>query len=149
MMDNVSDEPIVITREAQPTGSNGVNVNLYRGYVPPLDGSDDLVAGFDQQIAKDVASILVQKYFGYEWYVMAESRQGIVAFCIPDLMGPTLKYVIKLGAFADLTPELITRSAGELLERMNLPRSIVDMAAIQFARENKHTFDFANIQGAK
>jgi hypothetical protein len=65
---------------------------------------------------------------------------------LPELMGPTLWYVIRLAQYADLTPELIIRCGGELLERMKLPRGLVDMALFAHARDNKHAFDFGDVK---
>ena len=90
----------------------------------------------------------MRTYFGYPWKVVAESRQGVVYFQIPDLMGPTLHYVIRLAEYKDLTPELIMRCGGELLERMNLPRTQIDMALYAEAQRRKHTFQFGDVKGA-
>lgn len=111
-------------------------------YVPPLDGRSDDYAGFDMQLAQGMGELLNKHYFGYAWKTYADSAQGVVGFSIPELMGETLHYVIRLAEFSELTPELIVKHAGELLERMNLPRGTVDMAELLFARQNKHKFQF-------
>lgn len=144
-MDDVSDEPIVVSTH-QEAGRQGIKMDIRRSYVPPLDGSDDLFHAFDMQIARGVAELLVKKYFGYPWLVEADSKQGVVKFKLPELMGPTLWYVIRLAQYADLTPELIIRCGGELLERMKLPRGLVDMALFAHARDNKHAFDFGDVK---
>jgi hypothetical protein len=140
-----SDEPIVL-KETVEKGSDGLEVKFTAGYVPPLDGSQDDFDAFDIRIAKGVFLILSKVYFGYDWMVTADSKQGLVTFKIPDLMGPTLCYAIRLAQYSDLTPELITRCGGELLERMHLPRGTVDMAAIKLARSSRHTFDFGDVK---
>lgn len=140
-----SDETIFVST-TEATGRQGLKMDVKRGYVPPLDGRDDLHHAFDMQIARGVAEVLVKKYFGYPWLVEADAQQGIVKFKIPDLMGATLWYVIKLGDFGDLTPELIIRCGGETLERMGLPRGQIDMAVYANARDNKHKFDFADVK---
>jgi hypothetical protein len=144
-MSQVSDEPIILSSETQ-VGRQGVKMQMVSAYVPPLDGTDDLVKEFDIHIAKGVLDILARKYFGYPWSVIAETRQGIIAFQIPELMGPTLHYIIRLAEFTDLNAELIIRCGGELLERMGLPRGQIDMAAYAVARENKHKFQFADVK---
>lgn len=144
-MSQVSDEPIILASETQ-VGRQGVTMQMVSAYVPPLDGTDDLVKEFDIHIAKGVLDILARKYFGYSWHVMAETRQGIIAFGIPELMGPTLRYIIRLAEFTDLNADLIIKCGGELLERMNLPRSQIDMAAYATARQNMHKFDFADVR---
>lgn len=145
MSSPASDTPVLLSAEVQQ-GANGLSAVMIATYVPPLDGTDDEVKDFDIHVAKGVLDILARKYFGYPWYVMAETRQGIVAFRIPDLMGPTLHYVIRLAEFTDLNADLVIRAGGELLERMNLPRTPIDMAAYLHARQNKHKFDFADVK---
>lgn len=144
---HVSDEPVIVSSELVE-GKSKLKMEVQRGYVPPLDGTKDEFDYVDQKIARDVAEILVKEYFGYPWKVTSEIRQGIVMFQIPELMGPTLHWLIKLGEYKDLTPELIKRCGGELLERMGLPRGQIDMALMQRARENKHLFDFRDVKGS-
>lgn len=146
-MTDVSDEPIDVAK-TEVEGRGGMKMTVRQQYIPPLDGSRDLVNEFDRRIARGVAEVLVKTYFGYSWQVVADSRQGVVYFRIPELMGPTLAYVIRLAQYSDLTPELIARSGGELLERMNLPRSQIDMALYAAAKRNKHRFDFGDVKGA-
>lgn len=145
MSEPVSDSPILLSAEVQE-GGGGRTAVMVANYVPPLDGTDDEVKGFDIHVAKGVLDILARKYFGYPWHVMAETRQGIVAFGIPELMGPTLRYVIRLAEFTDLNADLVIRAGGELLERMNLPRAPIDMAAYLTARQNRSKFDFADVK---
>lgn len=111
-------------------------------YVPPLHGKSDDYAGFDMQIAKGIGELLNKHYFGYSWKSYANTQQGVVGFAIPELMGETLHMVINLKQFADLTPDLIIHKAGELLERMHLPRHKFDMAALVAARSNRAGFHF-------
>lgn len=142
---DLSDEPIIL-KKATEEGRDGLKAEFTQAYVPPLDGTQDDHDSFDLSIAKGVFLILSKLYFGYDWTVEAESRQGIVTFSIPDLMGPTLRYVIKLGQYSDLTPEFVARCGGELLERMNLPRSQMEIASYMVARANKHRFDFGDVK---
>jgi len=90
--------------------------------------------------------VLVRNYYGYDWFVMAESRQGIVAFSIPDLMGPTLKQVIRLAQYSDLDPKLIRNTGGQMLERMGLRRGPKDVAEYEKAKANRHMFDFSDVK---
>jgi hypothetical protein len=98
------------------------------------------------QVATGIGMLLNKHYFGYRWKTFADTRQGVVGFQIPSLMGPTVHYVINLKQYSDLTPQLIVDKAGELLERMNLPRDKFSMAAVLAAEKRKHTFDFGKIQ---
>ena len=50
--------------------------------------------------------------------------------------------MIRLAEFSELTPELIVMTAGELLERMHLPRDKFDMAAYKLAKLNRANFHF-------
>lgn len=144
---HVSDDPILLGSEIVE-GKHSLKMDIQRTYVPPLDGTKDEFDLVDQGIARDVAEILVKNYFGYPWKVTSEIKQGIVYFQIPELMGPTLNYMIRLAEFKDLTPELIKRCGGDLLERMGLPRGQIDMALYANARQNKHKFDFRDVKGS-
>lgn len=142
---HVSDEPIVMSKNIVKPGD--FKQEITQAYVPPLDGTEDQLKAFDMKIAKQVALVLVKSYPGYSWLVTADSKQGVVHFCIPELMGPSLKYVIKLGQFPDLTPKLIMVCAGELLERMGLRRGKMDLGEYLAAKNNKDTFDFRDVPG--
>jgi len=140
-----SDQPIVLS-ETDIGTAEGARLVARRTYIPPMDGSDDDYAEFDMQVATGIGMLLNKHYFGYRWKSFADTRQGIVGFQIPSLMGPTLHYVINLKQYSDLNPQLIIEKAGELLERMNLPRGKADMARVLEAEQRKETFDFGKIQ---
>lgn len=147
MTEDISDEVRVVATEITDA-QRGLKMQIQQGYVPPLDGSQGDLDAFDMRIAKGICLILCHFYYGYPWHVKADSAQGIVAFQIPELMGATLHYVIRLAEYRELTPELIMRCGGELLERMGLPRRRIDVPAFVAARDNKHTFDFAGVKGS-
>lgn len=141
MVDDVAEQEI--TRSTTDIGkSDGVALAVQHKYVPPLDGSADDFAEADMRICQGIGLILSKLYFGYRWKTFADSKQGVVGFSIPALMGETLHYVINLKQYSDLTPQLIADKAGELLERMNLPRGKADQIALVEAQNRKHTFDF-------
>ena len=145
----LSDEPITISETiVEPIGRSPdiKQVNVQQQYIPPLDGTPDQLDRFDMSIARKVAEVLVRNYYGYDWYVIAESRQGIVAFSIPDLMGPTLKQVIRLAEFGDLDRKLIRDTGGMMLERMGLRRGPKDTAEYEKAKANRHLFDFSDVK---
>ena len=148
-MSDVSDEPITISETmVEPAGRSPdvKQVQVQQQYIPPLDGTPDELDRFDMSIARKVAEVLVRNYYGYYWFVMAESRQGIVAFSIPDLMGPTLKQVIRLAQFGDLDRKLIRDTGGQMLERMGLRRGPKDVAEYEKAKANRHLFDFSDVK---
>lgn len=137
MSDPITTDSVVID------GASG-SALVRKVYVPPLDGRSDDYEGFDMRLAQGIGELLNKHYFGYAWKTYADSKQGVMGFSIPELMGETLHYVIRLAEFTELTPDLIIRHAGELLERMHLPRGKFDMAALVAARANKHLFHFDN-----
>lgn len=141
------DEPIKLaeTSVAAVARSDIKEMTVEQQYVPRLDGTFDETKGADQAMAMAVADVLVQYYFGYTWHVMAESRQGIVAFSIPDLMGPTLKVVVRIGEHPDLPRKLIRDLAGNLLERMGLRRGSMDAGEYENAKRNMHMFQFDDV----
>lgn len=143
-MTDIQDAPdtSVTTDLSFVKGDRGKEVMVRQAYLPPLDGRSDDYAGFDMQVAKEIGEILTQKYFAYPWKTFADTKQGVVGFSIPALMGPTLHYLINLKQFSELTPALIVDKAGELLERMHLPRGVADQAQLLWAAENKHKFHF-------
>lgn len=136
----------VIVAETELSGSGAKAMTVRQTYLPPLDGRSDDYAAFDMHIAKGIGELLNKHYFGYTWKSFADTRQGVVGFSIPALMGPTLHMVINLKQFSDLTPQLIVNKAGELLERMHLPRHRLDMEALVIAQleaqGRRHTFQF-------
>lgn len=139
-----SDEPVLV--EKSNVENEGVKQTIKHMYVPPLDGTADELMAFDMKIARAVAEVLVTNYPGYSWLVTADSHQGVVYFRIPELMGPTLNYLINLGDFSDLTPKLIMVCGGELLERMGLRRGAIDLSEYFSAKNNKAKFDFADVR---
>jgi hypothetical protein len=84
-------------------------------------------------IAKMVAEDLHTYYRGHFWAVHVDSKQGICLITIPVLLG-NWKYKIPL---TGLTTEMVVRAGGEILERFNIPRSSLDVAAFVAAREKR------------
>ncbi len=124
-------------------GANGQGATVIRTYQPPLDGKSDDYEGFDNRVAEGIGVLLNKHYFGYRWKSYSDAKQGIVGFSIPKLMGPTLHMVIRLAEFKDIE-QIVVDKAGELLERMNLPRDRAGMAKHleDEAQHRKHTFQF-------
>lgn len=143
-MSDLEEGVLVSSQEIVTAGKQGMTIE--QRYIPPLDGTVDEVDGFDMKMAREIAEVLVRYYPGYDWYVMGESRQGIVAFSIPDLMGPTLKQVIRLAQFSDLNPKLIRDTGGAMLERMGLRRGPMDRAEYEAAKLRRVTFDFGDVK---
>lgn len=144
----VSDTPITVSESiVEPTKRSDVKqMVVEQQYIPRLDGTFDPTALADQELARETAEVLVEHYYGYTWQVVAESRQGVVAFSIPDLMGTTLKWVINLRSFPISGDKLIVRFAGELLERMGLRRGPMDPVEYENAKRNMHLFQFGDVK---
>lgn len=139
---DVSDDATIIDAEIIAGPTKGSNVIMAQGYTPPLDGSYDPYAAMDGRIAKAVARVLQSVYLGYEWKVVSEVKQGMVAFQLHELMGDTLHVFIKLADYNDLSDKLVLKLAGDLLERMGLPRGYCDMERYNEAKTRRHTFQF-------
>jgi len=150
-MSEIIDAPdrLLTQSETEITGDRGLKATVRQTYHPPLDGKSDDYAGFDLRVAEGIGVLLNKHYFGYTWKSFADTQQGVVGFSIPDLMGPTLHMVINLKTFDALDAQLIIEKAGELLERMNLPRGQIDMALYLEAKQRKHTFQFDGKNGKR
>lgn len=148
LMPREADEPITISvQEVEaPSSASDTKVTVHQEYIPPLDGTYDWTDRYDTSMARAIAEVLVKAYYGYDWHVIAESRQGIVAFSIPDLMGPTLKQVIRLAEHSHLNKKLIRDCGGQMLERMGLRRGPKDPAEYAAAKKRRETFDFGDVK---
>lgn len=143
-----ADEPITFSvQEVEaPTSRPDTKVAIHQQYIAPLDGSVDPWDRYDTSMACAIMEVLVDAYYGYDWYVIAESRQGFIAFSIPDLMGPTLKQFIRLAEHSHLNKKLIRDCGGMMLERMGLRRGAKDPAEYEAAKKRRHTFEFGDVK---
>jgi hypothetical protein len=112
-----------------------------RMYKPPLDGTPDLHKKFDMWVASRVNATLDKHFPGYPWSSSCDARQGVIYFGIPVLMGPTLRWVIRLAEWEDLTEKLVKDGGGELLERFNLPRTGFEAASFIHSRDHRWLAD--------
>lgn len=149
MSEGASDLPVTVASTevgATKRGGDIKTMSVERQYIAPLDGSADPFARADQRLARLIAEVLVKNFHGYAWHVVSEIRQGVVFFSIPDLMGPTLRWTIRLPEFPDMMEMVIMRGGGELLERMGLRRGPMDQAEYEFAKKNRHKFQFGDVK---
>jgi hypothetical protein len=129
----MSDRPIVVRSDLAPAPGRNL-VRTEARFVPSGDGSRAR-ARTDIAAARAVRRILDVAYPGHDWEVVADSRQGYVAFRIPALMGMNYAYLVK---GKDLTPAAVLKGGGELLERYRLPRGKFNLDRFLEARE-KHS----------
>lgn len=142
-MNDTSADPVTLRAELE--SDRGVELLMTEAYTPPADGLLDAFREADLSLAREVAKILASKYGGYPWSVVSNIAQGILAFQLPELMGPTLNMVIRIKDYNALNSALILDRAGNLLERMNLPRERCDQDLYKEARARLHTFQFDDI----
>jgi len=142
-MSEVAGDPSVVS-VTQET-DRGVELIITEAYTPPADGLLDAYRSADMALAREVAKVLAKKYWGYPWSVTSNIAQGILAFQLPELMGPTLNVVIRIKDYNALNDALILDRAGNLLERMGLPRERCDMDLYREAKARLHTFDFDDV----
>lgn len=142
---DLPDEPILVKTETET--SHGVTLITQQTYTPPLDGSFDSYAAVDLRLSNAVAIVLKRSYWGYRWEVKSELNQGIIAFRLPELlMGRTLWAIVRLRDYDDLSDGLILELAGNLLERMGLPRGRCDQDAYEAAKFRIRSFDFSDVK---
>ena len=90
-------------------------------------------AKFDVTCARGIGLVLHNHYRGHFWLVEVDSHQGYCAITIPILLG-NWKWKIPL---ADLTPAMVIKAGGEILERFKIPRSALDLPSFIEARKRR------------
>src|SRR5262249_43133947 len=81
--------------------------------------------------ARRVFELLKSHYPGHLWAVDFSLARGGAAISIPILLGGNWVYFIRL---ADLTPAMVVRAGGEILERYRLPRGRFELGSFLGAR---------------
>lgn len=90
-------------------------------------------AAADLTTTKWVAEVLHSHFRGHFWSVEVSSHQGLCRIGIPVLLGNwTWNIPLPL-----LTHAMVLKAGGEILERFNIPRSSLDVAAFVKAREHR------------
>lgn len=128
------DIPVLVRQETiggRGQGSPRVNVQLRAA--PSATFYDPDRDKVDLQCARGIGRLLHDHYQGHFWEVMVDSKQGIATITISVLLG-NWKYLIKLD---DLSPAMVITAGGEILERFNIPRSSIDVAAFVEARKRR------------
>lgn len=126
-------DPIIFNRSNLDRSSGQPNIQLQQQYIRPADPEeDDPYAAWDITVAKAITRVLLAHYRGHFWEVYCSRRDGIAWITIPLLMG-NHKFVFKLRN--DITPSMIVKAGGEILERFNMPRSDIDVASFLAAKK--------------
>jgi hypothetical protein len=97
----------------------------------------DQWAEYDVWVAARMLSILLSEYPGHPWRCRHDSIQGVALISNWILMGMGHWMAVNLKTH-DLTPDLIIRMGGEILERYGLPRGKLELGSFLEAR-NKHS----------
>lgn len=84
----------------------------------------DPYKGPNTRMANEMMRVMLDHYPGYGWSVTADMEQQICSVSLPALMGPTIKYVIKMNEIATSNDfeKKLKQAGGELLERFRLSR---------------------------
>lgn len=125
---------IILRRELADRTHGQHNVEMQsryerRGLLPE---EEDKRAEWDLMVAKAITRVLLAHYRGHFWVVESDSAQGIAWISIPLLLG-NWKYVFHLSE--EITPAMIIRAGGQILERFNIPRSNLDVASFIAAKK--------------
>lgn len=103
---------------------------------PNAEVAEDPYAEADALLAQRSMEWLRSRYSGHLWCVISDLAQGIVKFNIPILMGVNNFWIINLRTTS--MADGLVEGAGQILERYNLRRGRIDVAAFLEARE-KHS----------
>lgn len=127
------DDTVILNRGTLDRSSGQPNIELQQRYVRSglLPGEHDPHADYDVMVAKAITRVLLSQYRGHFWEAYCDSKQGIAWITIPLLLG-NYKYIFHLSN--DITPAMIIRAGGEILERFNIPRTQMDVASFVAAK---------------
>lgn len=96
---------------------------------------------YELTVAKAIGRILQAHYPGHPWFVEVMADQGVAKITIPPLLGMNWGYILhldKIGA----SPRPVIEAGGHILERFNIPRSTIDLAAYITAEEKNPLMGF-------
>lgn len=127
-------DPVTLRRELADRSFGQGNIEIKEVYERKglLPEEEDRRARWDLMVAKAITRVLLSHYRGHFWVVECDSAQGIAWISIPVLLGDW-KYIFHLSE--DITPGMIIRAGGEILERFNMPRSNLDIASFIAAKK--------------
>jgi hypothetical protein len=126
-------EAEVIRQDALPHVQGMPDIAMVEQYIAPADGSFDVFKDYDMWVARRAMGVLYTHYAGHMWQVQSDTKKHLLKISIPILMGVCHWYVINL-KIHELTPNLIVRAGGEILERYGLPRGRFELGSFLEAR---------------
>ena len=85
---------------------------------------DERFKTVDDELLLKIATHVERQYPGHGWNIGVSHADGLVRLSIPLFMGSINFYVIKIRELqTDPSLNMVTKACGEILERLNLPRS--------------------------
>ncbi len=85
---------------------------------------DEQFKAADDELLIKIATHVERNYPGHGWNIGVSHADGLVRINIPLFMGSVRFYVIKIRELqTDPSLLMVTKACGEILERLNLPRS--------------------------
>jgi hypothetical protein len=91
----------------------------------------------DVDLARAIGAKLSEAFPGHPWFVEVDSVGGMVHISIPALMH-NWRFNLRLRDLAsDPGWKAVIKAGGEILERWNIPRSTIDVAAFNAALTRK------------
>lgn len=121
--------PVLMSQAHFAAAKRDVQVRTY-GERNVHSGNDKV--SFEVGQCKAIAQVLHAHFPGHAWAVEVLADQGVAKVSIPELLGPNWGYVLHLDK---LQPSDVVRAGGEILERFEIPRSSIDMAAYMSAEQ--------------
>lgn len=126
--------PTLIDAERVKLGRGAMRVESY-GERASRDGDTSKI-NFEVTLCKAIGRVLYSHYPGHPWAVEVMADQGIAKITIPPLLGVNWGYILHLDKLdSDAGMKSVIEAGGHILERFNIPRSTINLAAYITAEE--------------
>lgn len=127
-------EPTLVSRARVQSGRDVMEMRAY-GERASRDGDISKI-GAEVTIAKAIGRVLQSHYPGHPWFVEVMADQGVAKITIPPLLGMNFGYILHLDKLdSDAGMKSVVEAGGHILERFEIPRSTIDLAAYIAAEE--------------
>lgn len=127
-------EPTLVERGRLKLARGTMMVDTY-GERSSRDGDTSKI-GIELTLCKAIGRVLSAHYPGHPWAVEVMADQGIAKITIPPLLGMNWGYILHLDKLdTDAGMKSVIEAGGHILERFNIPRSTIDLAAYLSAEE--------------